>query len=58
MFETTNHLLMGCNFSEAVWNLVAARFNMSVYKRGEETKVGCHFHGLVDDLEGEESQNL
>jgi hypothetical protein len=31
MSETTDHLLMGCNFFEDVWNLVAARFIMPVY---------------------------
>jgi hypothetical protein len=29
--ETTEHLLTGCNFSETVWNLVAARFNLPSY---------------------------
>jgi hypothetical protein len=33
MLETTNHLLMGCNFAEAVWNLVAARFNLPLYNQ-------------------------
>jgi hypothetical protein len=31
MHETTEHLLVRCNFSEAVWNLVAAKFNMPCY---------------------------
>jgi hypothetical protein len=31
MHETTEHLLVRCNFSEAVWNLVAAKFNMPSY---------------------------
>jgi hypothetical protein len=29
--ETTNHLLTGCNFTEAIWNLVAARYNLPSY---------------------------
>jgi hypothetical protein len=31
MLETTTYLLMGCNFFIAVWNLIAARFNLSFY---------------------------
>jgi hypothetical protein len=33
MLETTNHLMMGCNFSEVVWNLVATRFNLPRYSQ-------------------------
>jgi hypothetical protein len=29
--ETTEHLLAFCNFTEAVWNLIAHRFNLPAY---------------------------
>jgi hypothetical protein len=29
--ETTEHLLTGCNFTEAVWDLVAARYNLPLF---------------------------
>jgi hypothetical protein len=28
MFETTNHILLECNFTEAVWNIVAGKFGL------------------------------
>jgi hypothetical protein len=31
MNETTVHLLTECNYTEATWNLVAARFNLPGY---------------------------
>jgi hypothetical protein len=31
MNETSDHLILGCNFSEAVWNVVAARFQLPGY---------------------------
>jgi hypothetical protein len=31
MFETTNHILLECNYTEAVWNIVAGKFGLPGY---------------------------
>jgi hypothetical protein len=31
MFETTNYILLECNFTEAVWNIVAHKFDLPGY---------------------------
>jgi hypothetical protein len=33
MNETTDHLMLGCNYSEAIWNQVAGRFNLPSYSQ-------------------------
>jgi hypothetical protein len=71
MEETTPHLLSQCNYSEAVWNLVAANsnlpaFNIMIGKGGPKqwmqhvissgSKSAIHL--LVDDLEREKQENF
>jgi hypothetical protein len=31
MEETTQHLLVGCNYTKATWNIVAVRFGLPCY---------------------------
>jgi hypothetical protein len=32
MLETTNHLLLHCSYTEAVWNIVALSYSLSNYE--------------------------